>query len=626
MVMDRMRTIEVALEGLARLGLPLPATPRPLQPLAAMRLNQRKLRRLTIEDHVNRPAATDPRALAALQLLSHMLAAAQYTQRIGLYLLVSETAIALVLKYGHIPRAAGWFAMHACFSHAMFGDYAAARETYEVCDALDVTRPAPEVSGRIYVVLHYMVGPWFAPLRYSAIKLASAIQRSAEAGDMAIAALCASASTTMLSLLGTPLDRVVATIEGWGSLLRGDGGVAANAANLVNIAGKLSRGEPLVQDDLDRVSNVPAAAGPMRFNAMVNLGLAIMVAGHEAQVRAWLDEIRDVFLKVNFGAPHLVTLRLLDGLFAARDARTGTPGRRADAERILEQFRKLRRDTRSTSNDAAIALLEAELARGEGDLDRAVGLFSRAVREARAREHMPLVAYANEQWAAMLEDAGYPDDARPLYREAVAAYRRWAHLTKVIALEQAHPGAPGARRRRGPTTAGGVTSTGKLASTSAGDGGTVSATVNDRLDLMTVLQVSQDISVQLTPAGVVRAVLTGIAQNAGAESVILVLRDGNAVERVYGEIHNGTYREPRHRARRLPDAGALGAPGGAADRSPARRRRRDQRPRAHGRSVRAAKRSRSIAYSDPAQRRGGRARDAGATGWWPARSRRSWSA
>ena len=41
----------------------------------------------------------------------------------------------------------------------------------------------------------------------------------------------------------------------------------------VNIGGKLTRGEPVSQEDLDRVTNVPRVAASMRTNAMVNLGL-----------------------------------------------------------------------------------------------------------------------------------------------------------------------------------------------------------------------------------------------------------------------------------------------------------------------------------------------------------------
>jgi HPt (histidine-containing phosphotransfer) domain-containing protein len=359
-----------------------------------------------------------------------------------------------------------------------------------------------------------------------------------EAGDPVFAALCASASITMLNLVGTPLDRMVAAVDGWGALLRGDGGVAANAANIVNIGGKLTRGEPITSDDLDRVTHVPLAAGPMRNNAIVNLGLALTVIGHEPQVRAWLDEIRGSFSQVNFSQPHIMTLWLLDGLFAAKDVRSGRLERRHDVEHILRTFRDLRVGTGATNNDPAIAVIEAQLARADGDLDRAAGLFGRAAREAHDRDLTPIVAYASEERARMLDDAGCHREATLFYREAVIAYRRWAHMTKVAELEQAHP----ELRVRGFARADDKRTVGRRTTSSIATLGSGQA-LNDQMDLATVLKVSQDISTQLTGSGVVRAVLTGIAQNAGAERVVLVLRAATGIETVYGEVHGATYRD-----------------------------------------------------------------------------------
>jgi hypothetical protein len=379
-----------------------------------------------------------------------------------------------------------------------------------------------------------------------------------EAGDPVFAALCASASITMLSLTGAPLDRLVATIEGWGPVLRGDGGAHANAANVINIAGKLSRGEPITSDDLDRVSRVPRAAGSMRNNAMVNLGLALAVIGHEPQVRAWLDEIRAGFPQLNFSHPHIMTIWLLDGLFAAKDARSGKPERRADAERMLEIFRMLKRETGATNNDPAMAVLEAQLLRAGGEIERAAGMFGRAARAARAGDMTPLVAYASEQRAQMLDEAGFADEAMLFYGEAILAYRRWGHRTKAHELEATRPGVRArdlvqgddVRRMIGGATPPAATVIGPALGHAAGtmvSGPRANAlpwhAQSDPLDLVTVLEVSKDITTQLTSSGVVRAVLTGIARNAGAERVVLVLRTATGPETVHGEVDHGTYRE-----------------------------------------------------------------------------------
>jgi GAF domain-containing protein len=543
-VMDRAQAIEIGLAGLERLGIRLQAQPRPLQPLAAIRLTQRHLARLSVEDHIARPEATDPRARAILQILGVLTIPALFSGRMGLYILIAETAISIVLRHGHVRNLAGFLALHACFLHAIRGDYPAARRIYEVGKALDEARPTPELAARTYVVFHYMVSPWFGPWQEATASLTRAVTSGIEVGDLTFAALCASASITMLSLIGTPLDCVVSAVEQWGPLMRADGGIAVYSANMINVCGKLSRGEPVTSADLDRITSVPLVAGSMRNSAMVNLGLPLAVIGHERQVRAWLDEIRATFPSANFAAPHRMTLWLLDGIFAAHDARAGAPERRADAARLLETFRALRTSTGATNNDPAMSLLEAELAWVDGDLDRAAGLFGRAARDARARDLSHIAAYAHEERARMLDAAGHADEAMLFYGEATAAYRRWAHLTKVAQLEQAHPAVRAKELSRGDdgrattpvATSGSVT----LGMTM---GSPASHLINQQLDLATVLAVSQNISTQLTGSGVVRAVLTGIAQNAGAERVVFVLRGSNGVETVFGELHAGDYRD-----------------------------------------------------------------------------------
>ena len=543
MVMDRARAVEIGLEGLERLGTRLTPNPSRLRALAAIWMNQRRLARLTPEDHVRRSPATDPTAKAALQVLGSMVVPALFTGKRGLYVLIAEQALAFILKHGHARNLSGFLAVHAVFLHALLGDYAAARRIYDACEAIELAHPAPELGARTYLALHYLVSPWFGPWSRSATKVAQAIRVGVEAGDPMYAALCASGSITLLSLVGTPLDQLVATVEGFGVILRGDGGVAANAANIVNIGGKLTRGEPVTQEDLDRVTNVPRVAASMRTNAMVNLGLALTVIGHERQVRSWLDEIRDSFSHVNFGQPHRMTLWLLDGLFAAKDARNGAPARRAEVKRIIGIFSKLRRKTGATNNDPAMTLLLAELARVDGDVDRAAGLFGRATRDARAHELLHLVAFASEERARMLDDIGCAEEATLYYREAVIAYRRWAHITKALALEQERPAIRALELARSDDAKRLVQRGNPKAATVSAETVGVGDAANEQMDLVTVLKVSQEISNQLNSTGIVRAVLTGIAQNAGAERVVLVLRASNGVETVYGEVRDGVYRD-----------------------------------------------------------------------------------
>jgi two-component system chemotaxis sensor kinase CheA len=553
---DRSGAIEVGLEGLARLGAGLPPDPSPLETMPLLFSNQHQLAELTYADHVKRLPATDPRVLGALRILSTLTVPVYLSRRTNLYVLLIETAIRLILRDGHVQQTSGFLATHATLLIGALGQHDAARSSYEACLALERERPAPALYGRTTLVLYYTLGAWFNTWKESGEELGKGIERCIDAGDPMFAAMCASGSVTMQAMCGVPFERLAECLERWHAVMSADRALGASTANVSRLVGRFSRGEPITAEDLDPITNFPVEAGPMRNNPMVNFGLALAVVGHEAQVRSWLDAIRPTFSTVNFAQPQVANLWLLDGLFAAKHARLGQPERLDDARRITANMRHIVQKTGSTSLEPIIALLEAEIMRATGDLERAAGLYVHAVTQARAHERHHLVAFALEQRAQLLEQLGAVDEAALFYREAALAYQRWGHLTKVRELEAAHPELK-AFDFAGYGSAGQVSlhtvqhrTTGQqtlhqpgLARTRSTLQATGARTLNAALDLSTVLNVSQEISTQLSASGVVRAVLGGIAQNAGAERALFVLCSESGEETVYAELTGGEYHE-----------------------------------------------------------------------------------
>jgi predicted ATPase/HPt (histidine-containing phosphotransfer) domain-containing protein len=562
-VSDRAGAIEIGIEALGRLGIKVPAEPSNFKPLPALFSNELKLSKLSAQDYLDRPVCSDEKAFAIIRVLSTMTTPAFLSRRTNLYLLVSELALATSLRYGHTNYLTGFLCTHSSVLLGGMKKYDKARRSYEACRTLELERPSGGQAARMLLPLYYFLHPWFSSWKESADGLALGVQRSIESGDPLFAALCASGCIMMHAMSGTPLDRLAAMFDTYAPQLKADRALWATLSNGHNIAAKVSRGEPIVQADLDRITQVPLQAAGLRNNPMVNFGLALAVIGHEAQVRSWLDEIRASFAKVNFSQPQIANLWLLDGLFAAKDARNGQPRRLRMTTRMIDTFSKLQKKTKTTNHEAAIALLEAEVARAKGEVYRASGLYGRAASEARARDLIHLVAYAMEQRAEMLAQAGQADEAALFYRESVIAYRRWGHVTKVQELENALPELRAMQLSRGDAAPQSGTqhtvsesvhrsvhkSVHQAASATRGTPGNkpgrtlanLSRTINESLDLSTVLKISQEISTQLHGSGVVRTVLTGIAQNAGAERVLFILRDQNGKETVYGELHNGHY-------------------------------------------------------------------------------------
>ncbi len=149
------------------------------------------------------------------------------------------------------------------------------------------------------------------------------------------------------------------------------------------------------------------------------------------------------------------------------------------------------------------ALVGAELARIEGrDID-AMRLYEQAIRSARANGFIHNEALANELAARFYAARGFEKIARIYLQDARYGYLRWGADGKVRRLEETYPHLRTEEPAPGPTS-------------------TIAAPV-ERLDLATVINVSQAVSSEMVLEKLVDTLMrTAIAQ-AGAERGLLVL-------------------------------------------------------------------------------------------------------
>jgi HPt (histidine-containing phosphotransfer) domain-containing protein/two-component sensor histidine kinase len=243
-----------------------------------------------------------------------------------------------------------------------------------------------------------------------------------------------------------------------------------------------------------------------------------------------MADITKDYEKVCFAAPTKLDLWQLEGYFACRDARAGDKRALRTAQNRLEKIKTLQAKTRAPIQPRRL-FLEADIARAQGDVAQAADLYGLAAAAAVKHEYHQIAAFALEGRADLLNAAGRADEAAVFYKEAARAYRRWGHMRKAHALEKPEARASGSGLL--PTVTAGGTKHSR----------TNQSTHNDALNLGTVLKVSQQISTQLHATGVVHAVLSGVAENAGAARAVLVLGAADGGERVYAELEHGTYRE-----------------------------------------------------------------------------------
>src|SRR6202165_3614208 len=152
------------------------------------------------------------------------------------------------------------------------------------------------------------------------------------------------------------------------------------------------------------------------------------------------------------------------------------------------------------------ALVGAEIARIDGrDVD-AMRLYEQAIRSARANGFIHNEALANELAARFYAARGFEKIARVYLQDARYGYLRWGADGKVRQLEQLHPHLRDAPVPASPTT-------------------TIGAPV-ERLDLATVIKVSQAVSGEIVLDMLIDTLMRTAIEHAGAERGLLILPRG----------------------------------------------------------------------------------------------------
>ncbi len=154
-------------------------------------------------------------------------------------------------------------------------------------------------------------------------------------------------------------------------------------------------------------------------------------------------------------------------------------------------------------------LVEAECARLRDARIEAADLYDRAIAAARANSYLNIEALAAELGGRFWLAAGKPDFARIYLDKALDAYVAWGAAGKVADL----------RAKYGLGAAGGATVSVTSGSTTLGS----SAERSDALDLATLLKASQAIAGEIVLERLLVELMDIIRENAGAESVVIVL-------------------------------------------------------------------------------------------------------
>ncbi|AUT58088.1 trifunctional serine/threonine-protein kinase/ATP-binding protein/sensor histidine kinase [Paraburkholderia caribensis] len=164
------------------------------------------------------------------------------------------------------------------------------------------------------------------------------------------------------------------------------------------------------------------------------------------------------------------------------------------------------------------ALIGAEIARVEGRVVDAENLYERAIHSAQENGAIHIEALANELASRFYTARGIEKISRVYLQDAHYGYLRWGADGKVRHLEDLHPFLRTEESAQGPTA-------------------TIAASV-ERLDLATVIKVTQAASADIVLEKLVDMVMRTAIEHAGGERGLLVLSDGGE-QRIAAEVTTG---------------------------------------------------------------------------------------
>jgi predicted ATPase/signal transduction histidine kinase/tRNA A-37 threonylcarbamoyl transferase component Bud32 len=514
--------IQHGLQGLRLLGMELPAHPDAEQVSQALRGVWDAMAGRPIASLLELPPMADASKQEALALLAAILSPALFTDE-KLFLLVTCKMVELSIRHGNAGPSAMSYATLGMVLGPEFGQYQEGFAFGQLASDLVDRLGMVSFRARIDVIFHGCIYFWTHRLEDTVQPLLRTFDEGIATGDVPFA--CYGSTNAIAALLGTgaPLasaareaERRIAFVRrtGFGHMLDA---LVSYERLIRSLRGETERlgafgGEGFDEAAFERHLAESGNPFALAFHSVAKL-MARYVAGDFTEAEAAGRLAQGVLLACRGMLPvaefetfqPLALAALWDG--ASAEERPGLRQRLAEHRARLRTWASV---CPETFGDRA-ALLDAELARVDGEELAALRAYEQAVRLARESGHVHLEAIACERAASFHAARGFATSARAYLREARDGFARWGAEGKVRALEERHRELVEVR----PTV---HTSSVVLRT--------------EQVDLLSVVKASQTISGEIVLADLVRTLIRVVLEAAGARraSLLLVGRAGLTIE------------------------------------------------------------------------------------------------
>ena len=513
------RAVAVFLDYLRHLGIEWTPHPKEVEVRREYQRIWSQLGNRGIEQLVELPLMSDPASLATLDVLTKALPPALFTDENLLSLAVCS-AVNLSLERGNSDGscvAYGWLGQIA---GPHFGNYQAGFQFGRLGYELVEKRGLKRFQARTFMVFACHVMPWTKHVRSGRDLIHRAFETANQMGDLTFATYsCINLNANLLAA-GDSLAEVQRETENglaFAQKARFDYAIDIITAQLVlvrTLRGSTQKFGSFDHEHFEEVrfehhlASDPALAQPECFYWIRKLQARFLAANYASAIDASSRAQRLLWsVPSNLEA---ADYHFYCALSCAAYCNSSSPGHKEKYfEALAAHHKQLEIWAQNCPENFAnrASLVGGEIARVEGRLLDAEGLYEKAIRSAQVNGFVHHEAVAYEVAARFYETRGFDKIANAYLREARCCYLRWGADGKVKQLDQLYPELKKEASPPGPTS-------------------TIVAPA-ESLDLTTVIKVSQAISGEIILEKLIHSLLHMAIEHAGADRGLLLLPRGS---------------------------------------------------------------------------------------------------
>jgi PAS domain S-box-containing protein len=494
----------------------------------------------TIEALIDLPLMDDAASLATMDVLTKLLPPASYTDA-NLGCMTSCRAVSLSLERGNCAASCFAYSNFSRMTRPRFGDYEAGYRLGELGYELVERGELKRFEASTYLCFGLFVLPWTKHVRVCRDLLQRALEIANRNGDLMWASYTSCELNSCRLFAGDPLTELqreaergftIAEKAGFGLCMDGTTTVLALSRTLRGLTPEFGHFDDSQHNELqfeDHLSSQPHLALVTCRHWVRKLQARYLAGDYAAALDALLRAEQLLWTSTSFfeEAEYHFYGALLRAALSGSATPDGQEDLSSEASAEEEHLEALDKDHKRLALWAEhcpenfenrAALVGAEIARIEGREREAARLYEEAIRSAQTNGFVHNEALANELAARFYRASGFEKIANTYLRDARYGYLRWGAIGKVRQLDELYPYLKEEELTLGPTA---------TIRTSA-----------ERLDLATVIKVSQAVSGEIVLEKLIDTLMRAAIEHAGAERGLLILPEANEF-RVEAEASTG---------------------------------------------------------------------------------------